>query len=546
MDLSQGGGLIDCPVLFIDFQSTGAVPPKAHLIEMGWSYSQNINDEAPIFSSFVKLPETHTLPPRISQLTGISETDLVEAPDKEVLWRQVWEHVPSATPLIIHFAQFERPFLKELCQELPHIFCTFEIARRLFPEIPSRSLRAISGHLGHSVQELKRSHDHIAATRYIWRYVAERLSKEHGIRDFEALNRWLDANPVKLKNTRKKSYLLPAHVRLSLPDEPGIYKFKNLRGEILYVGKASSLKSRVNSYFRGQKTKGARLNELTSQIASVAVATVQSPLEAALLESDAIKTFNPPYNRALKKEARDVAFWNDEFSMQKSGRLLGPFSSPSFVELVATLRLLVENSGEGGMEGVDTSTLKEAIKVFRARYFPSSCAWRRLLVRLWGESIERARALRKLGDEEVEDEEDEEEALDESLTPEDIAERIKSTFTAFAHRVHRGRFLIRLANCQLYWQSRGSQVWHSAIVKNGLAEFKLAKHARAGTFAKHSKDPPEIFNVATYDRLQVLTTEIRRLIKESNKVLLFFPHGRKLDEFGIAKFMFPGAFDETN
>src|SRR5690606_6662182 len=151
------------------------------------------------------------------------------------------------------------------------------------------------------MDELKRAQHHVEATRFIWRELVSRLTAI-GVATFGELEEWLST--TKPEKAKKITYALPEAVRLSLPDRPGVYLFKGSDGRILYVGKATSLKARVNSYFRGRKTKGSRLNELRAQIRDVEVRAVDSPLHAALVENDLIKQIDPPYNRALRQGTR--------------------------------------------------------------------------------------------------------------------------------------------------------------------------------------------------------------------------------------------------
>src|SRR5690606_951606 len=136
---------------------------------------------------------------------------------------------------------------------------------RLLPGLPSRSIRAIAGYPGWPMDELKRARHHVEATRFIWRELVNRL-QEIGITTFGELEDWLQT--TKPQKASKVTYALPEGVRLSLPDRPGVYLFKGSDGRVLYVGKATSLKSRVNSYFRGRKTKGSRSEEHTSELQS--------------------------------------------------------------------------------------------------------------------------------------------------------------------------------------------------------------------------------------------------------------------------------------
>lgn len=86
-----------------------------------------------------------------------------------------------------------------------------------------------------------------------------------------------------------------------LTSKPGVYKMYDAEGEILYVGKASNLKKRVNSYFTKQSTS-AKTQSLVSQIQSIQVSITRSETEALLLESSLIKSLRPKYNVLLRDD----------------------------------------------------------------------------------------------------------------------------------------------------------------------------------------------------------------------------------------------------
>ncbi len=79
-----------------------------------------------------------------------------------------------------------------------------------------------------------------------------------------------------------------------MPDEPGVYLMKNESGTIIYVGKATSLKNRVSSYFTGKKED--KTAELVLHIHDISFHTTDSALEALFLEANLIKKYKPYYN----------------------------------------------------------------------------------------------------------------------------------------------------------------------------------------------------------------------------------------------------------
>ena len=87
---------------------------------------------------------------------------------------------------------------------------------------------------------------------------------------------------------------------LSLPDQAGVYMFLNDKNTVLYVGKAKNLKSRVSSYFTNSDLLGSKTKVLVEQIDKIKITTVESELDALLLEAFYIKKFHPKYNIMLK------------------------------------------------------------------------------------------------------------------------------------------------------------------------------------------------------------------------------------------------------
>src|SRR5919201_2628583 len=91
--------------------------------------------------------------------------------------------------------------------------------------------------------------------------------------------------------------------RLSaLPQSPGVYLFRGASGDVLYVGKAKSLRSRVRSYFRREAYATARTAELVDRIDDIEFVGAESETEALFLEQNLIKRHRPPFNIRLRDD----------------------------------------------------------------------------------------------------------------------------------------------------------------------------------------------------------------------------------------------------
>ena len=99
---------------------------------------------------------------------------------------------------------------------------------------------------------------------------------------------------------KETSESISAIVR-SLPGRPGVYRYYDKNGKIIYVGKAKNLKKRVSSYFNKEHDSG-KLRVLVKKIADIQFIVTETELDALLLENNLIKKFQPRYNVMLKDD----------------------------------------------------------------------------------------------------------------------------------------------------------------------------------------------------------------------------------------------------
>ena len=88
----------------------------------------------------------------------------------------------------------------------------------------------------------------------------------------------------------------------TLPEEPGVYLMKDIRGKIIYVGKARVLKNRVRQYFQSNKNHGAKVKAMVAKIADFETIVTATEVEALILECNLIKKYRPRYNISLKDD----------------------------------------------------------------------------------------------------------------------------------------------------------------------------------------------------------------------------------------------------
>jgi excinuclease ABC subunit C len=88
----------------------------------------------------------------------------------------------------------------------------------------------------------------------------------------------------------------------NVPTRPGVYLFRDDRGQVLYVGKAKSLRPRVRSYFRARGRDRPTISQLPDRVADVEVIVTQSEAEALHLEQNLVKRHRPPFNVRLRDD----------------------------------------------------------------------------------------------------------------------------------------------------------------------------------------------------------------------------------------------------
>jgi DNA polymerase-3 subunit epsilon len=521
--------LTDLEVLIVDCQATAA-GARGHLLELGWTTAGAAIAEPR--ACLIKLPQGKRVPAAVTRVTGISDSMLGDAVEASDAWRAVVDRAAclalQPAPAVAHFARFERPFLRALAGDAPpplDLRCTHEIARRLFPDLPRRGLRALTGYFGRDLGPLRRSADHVAATAFVWRELV-RLLEAEGITTWAALREWLatPAPTIRPGHQRRRAWPMPREVRLAAPDAPGIYRMQRVDGSVLYIGKASSLHSRVNSYFRAQRGVPDRLLEMLSQARALTCEVTETALEAAVLESDAIKQCAPPYNVALVDEPRHLWFTTrdlGERSPQPSSRHpVGPFTSSMTLDRLAALAGGSPTALGLGRDAPDPRLFGEGFALLRDAHPELSredlsplARVLRLGTRLWREG-------RRDRDPDVE-----EFRLGDAVLPADIRFALERVALRAALARRRAKWVTRLVEAAIVWQEPGADRARLLVIEGGeivrrewVPPRTTPPVARGGARRRDARH--DGFTVARFDRLRVVMTELKRLLAEGAPVAL--------------------------
>lgn len=550
--------LAQLDVVVVDCQASGATPKLGSLLELGWTVSGPNPLPAPVEARWIATPPGTRVSRPVRELTGWSEACLASAVPPEQAWSRLrsdvaaWRRAPATTaappspaPCVIHFARFELGFLAALHGEHgegPFPFdtiCLHEVARRLYPELPRRGLRALAGFLGHRPELMRRSAGHVEASAFIWRAVLPALAAA-------AVHTWADSKAwlgEKAPPRTRRTFPLAAERRRALPARPGVYRFVRANGDVLYVGKAANLKKRIASHFTGAARANERVLEMLTQVKEVDVTPAETILEAALLETDEIKRLHPPYNVQLREDDRRVWFARadllDAAPAPDDLHRVGPLPSRWALSSMAALRALASGGdpsdvrARAGAVGVpppfapDEPIFLSAWASFCAQHLAAAARnpWHALL-----------RASRRLALTGVADDGGETASTDE-WDLDRVRRHLDRALLRGGQLVRRARWLVLLSDASVaFREPAGDRVRLLMIAGGQIVE--RGDLADGQTLPERDAPPPwhlrqASIDAAGYDRMRVLATELLRIRAEGGAVRVRIG-GRVIDGRGAA------------
>jgi DNA polymerase-3 subunit epsilon len=293
-----GTPLVDVTFCVIDLETTGGSAANCGITEIGAAKFRG----GECLGTFQTLVNPGcAIPPQITVLTGITQSMVMPAPRIEAVLPSLLEFIGDAV-IVGHNIRFDMSFVQAALErdERPRLrnqsVDTVALARRLVrDEVPNCKLGTLAERLRLDHRPSHRALDDVLATGDLLHLLIERAGRlgVTGLDDLISLPKMAGhAQASKLRLTE------------NLPRSPGVYIFRNAHGDVLYVGKATNLRSRVRSYFSGDERRkvGALLRE-TVRIDHI---VQPHPLAAAVHEVRLIHKYSPGYNRQLKDWSKYV------------------------------------------------------------------------------------------------------------------------------------------------------------------------------------------------------------------------------------------------
>lgn len=288
----MGQALAEVTFVVVDLETTGGSPQHCHITEVGAVKFRG----GQCLGTFQTLVNPGTaIPPQIVYLTGITEAMVAPAPPVDSVLPALAEFIGDAV-IVGHNVRFDLAFLRANLRRLGYAALTnrsvdtCSLARRLVrDEVPNCKLSTLARHFRTVADPCHRALDDARATGEVFHYLLERAAGL-GVKALDDL--------LALPTTAAHPQVAKLRWVADLPRKPGVYLFRDGRGDVLYVGRASDLRRRVRSYFAGDDRR--KVGGLLREAQTLDHVVCAHDLEAAVVEVRLIHQHLPRYNRQVK------------------------------------------------------------------------------------------------------------------------------------------------------------------------------------------------------------------------------------------------------
>ena len=316
----------------LDIETAGGSPTGEGITEIG-AVKYKGGQEIARFN--VLIHPGCTIPPFIVTLTGISDHMVRNAPPVAEVLPSLIDFIGDSV-FVAHNARFDLGFVNAALVAHGYdaltnsVIDTVQLARRLIRnEVPNCKLSTLASCLNLPHQPIHRAMDDVLATGDLLHYLIERAA---------ALGVFYLEDLVALPSISGHPQSKKLAATNNLPRSPGVYMFVDERNAILYVGKATNIRSRVRSYFGTNESRN-KVGSLLKLMHSVHFIETPDPLTAEVIESRIIGKLRPRYNRAGTRAEKYcyVRFTTDEEwprlvvtkTPSDKGIFIGPLSTRS-------------------------------------------------------------------------------------------------------------------------------------------------------------------------------------------------------------------------
>jgi len=293
----------EIPFIVVDVETSGSNSIENRVMEI--ACVTTIGGEITnVFSSLINPHER--IPPFIANMTGITDTMTNNAPEAHDVIPRVEEIFNQKDAIFVaHNARFDWSFVVESFNlaglpkpQIPRL-CTLKFARRLLPKAIKKNLGDLATYFNITIKDRHRATGDAVATAHILNEMLEIAEQEHDIKNIYDLLKFQNKT---IRNFRAPAYQIKKFEQSleQLPETPGVFQFQDSNKNTLYIGRAASLKEKVNLFFNNEIMLSKKLGIMIRNAEFLQWYENDSNISAILFEAKLINKYNPPYNTAEK------------------------------------------------------------------------------------------------------------------------------------------------------------------------------------------------------------------------------------------------------
>ncbi len=251
-----------------------------------------------VIDKFISLvnPERE-IQPFVANLTGINSKMLRTAPKFHEVAKRIVE-ITEDTVLVAHNAQFDYRILRTEFRRLGYNFerktlCTVDLSKSLLPDAESYSLGKLVRSLGIPMSDRHRANGDAIATLKLFKLLLSRDTNKTIIKE------------VVREETHGELSQRQLDIVEQMPSETGLYYMHDKKGDILFLGKSTNIKKRVNQHFT---KSGSKARQLQKETKTITFEKTGSELVALLKEREELLKNKPRYNHNIRKKRQQALY----------------------------------------------------------------------------------------------------------------------------------------------------------------------------------------------------------------------------------------------